>query len=128
MKAQEQAREEYSQQEKRSKAQEQAIRQANQKMADRLADVRMYSCIDGSRYHCCACMRVHMCVHVCARMHACVYACAANYAHKCSGSLLNYHPSPCPQKEQKERIESSKDKPVPHLDEKLKAQISQAAK
>lgn len=68
VKAQEQAREEYSHQEKRSQAQEQAIRQANQKMADRLAD-----------------------------------------------------------EEQKERIESSKDKPAPHLDEKLKAQISQAA-
>ena len=41
LKAQEEAREEYARQEKRSQAQEAAIRQVNQKMADRLADVSM---------------------------------------------------------------------------------------
>ena len=77
VKAQEQAREEYSQQEKRTHAQEQAIRQANQKMADRLADVRMYSYIGGIRYHCCTCVcvcaRVSVCACVCKK--ACICAC-----------------------------------------------------
>ena len=90
VKAQEQAREEYSHQEKRSQAQEQAIRQANQKMADRLADVRMYSYIDGIRYHCCTslcvCVCVCTCVCVCVDVQECLHmyvdACAANYAHK----------------------------------------------
>ena len=32
------------------------------------------------------------------------------------------------QKEQQERVESAKDKPAPHIDDKLKAQIAEAAK
>ena len=67
-------------------------------------------------------------VWVCDKMHA-IELLYVGVTRSMSELLLTAPPTGLSlQEEQKERIESSKNKPVPHLDEKLKAEITQAAK